>query len=201
MKIKLLTTSLIIFFCFSSTVSFSQQNKFEFEKINIADFKTILTKDSSAVAEVIADVGRTRFEYGPKGFYLIFERKTRIHILKQEGTSHATIEIPLYKSKTDREQVASFKGYTYNPVSYTHLDVYKRQVLSNVMMLFMCGLPDNTTVNSFFTRKSICASGNVARKQRISGVVSMISPMELNLMMRNLYLEFNTLLLSLLMTS
>ena len=114
MKIKLLTTSLIIFFCFSSTVSFSQQNKFEFEKINIADFKNILTKDSSAVAEVIADVGRTRFEYGPKGFYLIFERKTRIHILKQEGTSHATIEIPLYKSKTDREQVASFKGYTYN---------------------------------------------------------------------------------------
>jgi len=114
MKINFLPAALIFFICLSSVVSFSQQKEFEFEKINIADFKNILTRDSTAAAEVIADVGHTRFEYGPKGFYLIFERKTRIHILKQEGTTYATIEIPLYKRKSDKEQVASFKGYTYN---------------------------------------------------------------------------------------
>ena len=114
MKINSLSVFLLVFICFTSNVSFSQQKNFEFEKINIADFNSILTKDSSAVAEVIADVGHTRFDYGPKGFYLVFNRKTRIHIIKQEGTSHATIEIPLYKSGNDKEQVTSFKGYTYN---------------------------------------------------------------------------------------
>jgi hypothetical protein len=114
MKINLISGVLLVFICFTSAVSFSQQQSFEFEKIGIADFSDIKTKDSSAVAEVVADVGRTRFEYGPEGFYLIFKRQTRIHILKPEGTSHATIEIPLYKNKNDKEQVASFKGATYN---------------------------------------------------------------------------------------
>jgi hypothetical protein len=114
MKINFHSGLLLIVFCFTSVFSFSQQKNFEFEKITIADFNSIKTKDSSAVAEVIADVGYTRFEYGPEGFYLIFERKTRIHILKPEGTSHATIEIPLYKNENDKEQVTSFKGYTYN---------------------------------------------------------------------------------------
>lgn len=114
MKIYFRAGLLLIVLCFTSVVTFSQQTKFEFTDIKATDFELIKTKDSSAVAEVIADVGRTRFEYGPKGFYLIFERKTRIHILKPEGTSHATIEIPLYKSDNNTEIVASFKGYTYN---------------------------------------------------------------------------------------
>jgi hypothetical protein len=114
MKINFHPGLLLIILCFTSLISFSQQTKFEFEKITVADFNTIKTKDSSAVAEVVADVGRSRFDYGPKGFYLIFERKTRIHILKPEGTSHATIEIPLYKSDNNKETVVSFKGYTYN---------------------------------------------------------------------------------------
>lgn len=114
MKIKFLPWLLLFVLCFTSVVTFSQQTKYEFLNIKAADFEFIKTKDSSAVAEVIADVGRTRFEYGPKGFYLIFERKARIHILKPEGTSHATIEIPLYKNDNDKETVVSFKGYTYN---------------------------------------------------------------------------------------
>lgn len=114
MKITLRPCLLLVVLCFASIVSFSQQKKFEFEKITASDFNTVKTKDSSAVAEVIADVGLSRFDYGAKGFYLVFERKTRIHILKPEGTSHATIEIPLYKSGNDQEKVVSFKGYTYN---------------------------------------------------------------------------------------
>ena len=114
MKKHLLTGTLFIVLLFTTAVTFSQQKNFEFEKITAADFNSIKTKDSSAVAEIIADIGHTRFDYGSVGFYLIFERKIRIHILKQEGTSHATIEIPLYKSGNDKELVTSFKGYTYN---------------------------------------------------------------------------------------
>lgn len=114
MKITLRSALLLVILCFTTTVSFSQQKQFEFEKITDADFNSIRTKDTSAVAEVVADVGYTKFEYGPKGFYLVFNRKTRIHILKPEGTSYATIEIPLYKNGSDEEKVISFKGYTYN---------------------------------------------------------------------------------------
>lgn len=108
--------TLLLFFIFLmlTKASFTQVKTYEFEKISIADFKSAIVGDTSAEAVVIADVGNTRFEYGPTGFYLIFERKTRIRILKPEGTSHATIIIPLYKSEHNKEIVMSFKGYTYN---------------------------------------------------------------------------------------
>jgi transglutaminase-like putative cysteine protease len=114
MKYHLLAYTILIVLFFITTVSFSQQKNFEFENISVADFNSIKTKDSSVVAEVIADVGYTRFDYGLDGFFLIFERNARIHILKREGASYATIEIPLYKSGNDKEIVTSFKGYTYN---------------------------------------------------------------------------------------
>ncbi len=114
MKFQLLPGVLLVLVFLTSVVAYPQQKNFDFEKINAADFSTVKTKDTSAIAEVVADIGYTRFDYGPKGFYLIFERKTRIHILKQDGTSHATIEIPLYKGNNDKETVTSFKGFTYN---------------------------------------------------------------------------------------
>ncbi len=92
----------------------AQVKPYGFDKITASDFSLTNIIDSTAEAVVIADVGNTRFDYGPTGFYLIFERKTRIRILKPEGTSHATIEIPLYKTTKDKETVDSFKGYTYN---------------------------------------------------------------------------------------
>jgi len=97
--------TLLLFFIFLmlTKASFTQVKTYEFEKISIADFKSAIVGDTSAEAVVIADVGNTRFEYGPTGFYLIFERKTRIRILKPEGTSHATIIIPLYNQNITKK--------------------------------------------------------------------------------------------------
>ena len=92
----------------------AQVKPYGFDKITASDFSLTNIIDSTAEAVVIADVGNTSFNYGPTGFYLIFERTTRIRILKPAGTSHATIEIPLYKTSNNNETVASFKGYTYN---------------------------------------------------------------------------------------
>lgn len=102
-----------VFLLGSSTLP-AQVQQFEFEKITPADFQTPRISDTSAEAVVIADVGNTRFDYAQKGFCIVFERKTRIHILKPEGKDHATIVIPLYKSNHDKEFVESFKGFTYN---------------------------------------------------------------------------------------
>jgi hypothetical protein len=110
-SLYLLFTALALFLTSYST---AQVKKYEFDKITPADFNTAGLSDTTAEAIVIADVGNTRFEYGTKGFSLVFVRKTRIHVLKPEGTSYASIVIPLYKSGNDKERVNSFKGYTFN---------------------------------------------------------------------------------------
>jgi len=110
---KHFSSTLLILLLLTLT-GFAQKKKFDFDKIVPADFSLSGITDTTAEAVVVADVGSTRFEYGDKGFFLVFERKTRIHILKPEGSSFATIEIPLYKSGSNRERMNSFKGTTYN---------------------------------------------------------------------------------------
>ena len=130
---------LLFFILFILTASsFAQKKPYEFEKITAADFSAALVGDTTAEAVVIADVGNTKFEYGPQGFYLVFERKTRIRILKSEGTSHATIIIPLYKTEHSAEAVQSFKGFTYNlekgevvKTKVRNEDIFKENVSEN----------------------------------------------------------------------
>lgn len=92
----------------------AQDEAYEFEKVTESDFIRPPGIDTAAEAVVIADIGSTKFDYGSKGFYLIFHRRTRILILKPTGVSYSTILIPLYKNDNDRESVRSFKGTTYN---------------------------------------------------------------------------------------
>jgi len=94
--------------------SHAQKSKYEFEKIGPADFTVPPLSDSSAAAYVIADCGTTKFDYGQNGFYLIFSRKARIHILKPEGYEYATVIIPLYKSLDGDEKIFGLKASTYN---------------------------------------------------------------------------------------
>lgn len=131
MKTIIQTSLLLICFLFAIN-SQAQEKKFEFNKITPADFNAVSSSDTSADAVVIADVGETHFDYGPKGFYIIFQRKTRIHILKPGGTHFATVLIPLYKNDRNKETVASFKGYTYNLVNG---EVVKTKVRNEDMFL------------------------------------------------------------------
>lgn len=72
-------------------------------------------RDSSAAAVVLADYGQTQVEYKQDdGFFLTFERTTRIKILTKDGLDWGNFTIPLYHSGSDEEKITNLKGITYN---------------------------------------------------------------------------------------
>ena len=73
--------------------------------------------DSGAAAVVLCDFGRSRIEGHRSGFEVVFERITRIKILKKAGFEHATVEIPLYHRDEDQEKISNLRGFTYNLVN------------------------------------------------------------------------------------
>lgn len=72
------------------------------------------SRDKLAEALVIYDVGDTRFYDNDDGFYLIFERRTRIKILTSAGFKYGEIEIPYYVENLQLERILEIQGFTYN---------------------------------------------------------------------------------------
>ena len=70
--------------------------------------------DSAAPAVVLCDYGTTRFEGHSDGLRLVFERITRIKILKKSGYDWATVEVPLYHRDDQKEELGRLRGCTYN---------------------------------------------------------------------------------------
>lgn len=70
-------------------------------------------KDTSAAAVILSDYGVSFFRTSGS-VKLMFERRTRIKILKKSGYDWANVEVPLYQQGTRRETVSGVKGYTYN---------------------------------------------------------------------------------------
>ncbi|MBF9236822.1 DUF3857 domain-containing protein [Hymenobacter sp. BT683] len=73
--------------------------------------------DSAAAAVVLCDYGRSRLRGKGDGLEVVFERVTRIKILKKSGYEEATVEIPLYHREGNSEKVSSLRGVTYNLVN------------------------------------------------------------------------------------
>ena len=71
-------------------------------------------QDTSAAAVMLFDVGRTYFVYGEKGFEFVFERHTRIKVLKKAGYEWANFSVPYYSSNRSKEKISGIKGYTFN---------------------------------------------------------------------------------------
>lgn len=74
--------------------------------------------DSAATAVVLCDYGESNLKYDQnQGFYLVFERLTRIKILTRDGYEHANFQIPLYTGQSEyREKLSGLKVVTYNLV-------------------------------------------------------------------------------------
>ncbi len=107
--------------------SYCQKPPSKFGKISDQEIEaTVCPIDSNAHAYFIFDFGRTYFQYATttvregemtgqqKGFQMHFERHYRIKILDDNGFDWADIEIPLYHSDGDKEEVMQFKAATYN---------------------------------------------------------------------------------------
>ncbi len=69
--------------------------------------------DSAAGAVVLCDYGRSRLTGYRDGFRIVFERVTRVKILKKSGYDAATVEIPLYHRDGNQEQITNLRGFTY----------------------------------------------------------------------------------------
>jgi transglutaminase-like putative cysteine protease len=67
--------------------------------------------DSSAVALVLDEFGEAYINHE---YNLVFEYHARIKILKPEGLSYGTFEIPLRKSEGRLEKILSVKGSSFN---------------------------------------------------------------------------------------
>ncbi|MCI1188844.1 DUF3857 domain-containing protein [Hymenobacter sp. DH14] len=73
--------------------------------------------DSAAAAVVLCDYGRSQMKGHGSGLQVIFERITRIKILKKAGFDEASVEIPLYHREENSEKVSNLRGLTYNLVN------------------------------------------------------------------------------------
>jgi hypothetical protein len=102
------------------TSALGQADPIKFGKPEPKDFDAKnFVADSAAEAVVLCDFGRSRFEVGAadEGFRTVFERVTRIKILKKAGYDWATVEVPLYHEGGKGEKLINLRGFTYNMVN------------------------------------------------------------------------------------
>jgi hypothetical protein len=138
-----LTIPFILFSLFSFAGFSQDKSPVKFGKVSPADF-TIKSSvvDSSTEAVVIADIGRSEFLGNTKSrFSIVFTRKTRIKILKNQGMDAATVEIPLYINSDGEEKVKDLKASTFNlengkvvEVELNKESVFKDKLTKNIMV-------------------------------------------------------------------
>jgi hypothetical protein len=93
----------------------AQKSPFKFGDIPMEDMRmTTYASDGSASAVILEDYGKAYVTLSTVHASLVFERHTRIKILKKEGLSWADASIPLYHSGNGEERVSSLKAVTYN---------------------------------------------------------------------------------------
>lgn len=109
-----LFTGLVMLFCVGFTQVFGQDQPAKFGKLDDVELNMrVYDKDTSAAAVVLSDYGFSYFTYN-KGFKVIFERHTRIKVLKKSGYDAANISVPYYQRNSKKENVYNIKGFTYN---------------------------------------------------------------------------------------
>jgi transglutaminase-like putative cysteine protease len=109
--------STILVLCSIALTSHAQQTpSVKFGKINAADLQQkVYNIDSSASAVILYESGSSAVEGNTKGWFsLTYKKYKRIHILKKSGYDEADIEIPLYTSGNDEEELNSLRAVTYN---------------------------------------------------------------------------------------
>ena len=94
----------------------AQKPPIKFGEIPMDQLKmTRYEKDSSASAVILADYGESIIDYSQStGFFLKFERHTRIKILSKDGLGWADFSIPLYHDASNDEKLIGLKAVTYN---------------------------------------------------------------------------------------
>ncbi len=116
MKFQMKNFVLLLLLMIGSGAALAQPEGTKFGKISKEELSmAAYDKDPDAVAVVLYDVGNTRFNYNQsKGFQHIYERTTRIKILRKEGYDYSNVEVPYYVTSGAKEQISAIKASTYN---------------------------------------------------------------------------------------
>ncbi|HEX7015265.1 MAG TPA: transglutaminase domain-containing protein [Cyclobacteriaceae bacterium] len=104
---------------FSFLETLAQKPPLKFGDVSTEELKmSQYAPDSAAAAVVLCDYGESDLKYDQnQGFYLVFERLTRIKILTRDGYDEANFQIPLYTGQNEyREKLSGLKVVTYNLV-------------------------------------------------------------------------------------
>jgi len=112
---KLTIILILTIFCFHVSPGqsyFDRMGKVTQENI---DMKNCIL-DPTADAVVIADMGISGFSRSDNGFDVVYQRKTRIKILKEAGMKYAEISIPFYQEGDIYEKVKIITATTYTPL-------------------------------------------------------------------------------------
>ncbi len=109
---KILTTVILGL----STIVFSQNR--ELGKVTVEELKEkVCPTDTSAVAAVLFNVGKTYFNYsGDDGFEIVTEISTKIKVYKKEGYDFANHSERIYIGGNGNEKVLVSRAVTYNLV-------------------------------------------------------------------------------------
>ncbi|QNH61513.1 DUF3857 domain-containing protein [Hymenobacter sediminicola] len=134
--------SLLAVLACASTSALAQTDPIKFGKPDAKDFEAKnFVADSAAEAVVLCDYGRSRFEYADGDFRVVFDRITRIKILKKSGYDWATVKVPLYHQAGREEKLLNLRGYTYNLVNgqiakekFDDATTFREEANSNVTM-------------------------------------------------------------------
>lgn len=87
----------------------------EFGKIGGHEFQLQkYTKDKTAEALVLFDIGKSHFRRTDNSFDVIYERSTRIKIFSEAGIEWSEVEIPFYHEGGIYEKIYDIEAYTYN---------------------------------------------------------------------------------------
>lgn len=113
---KTILACLLTFFL-STHISIAQKGLPAFGKVDKEDLlMTEVAFDKGADAVVLIDYGNTYYDRGTVGysaFKTVFERRTRIKILKEKGLSQADVRIRYYNNNNE-ERILKLKAVTYN---------------------------------------------------------------------------------------
>jgi len=124
----------------------------QFGEVKAADFASqapVSRADSAAPAEILCDFGKSHIEGAREKFQVVFERVTRIRIMRKAGYEWATVQVPLYVKESEAEELLKLKGMTYNLVGGNvvkdKLDVSKagfKEVIDKNHRLYSFTLPN-----------------------------------------------------------
>jgi hypothetical protein len=108
MKNKLLCLLLFISFCTAG-----QDNPFPYGKVGLVDLNLTFVKDTSAVAVIIKELGRSEID-NVGNHNLLFTYHVKMKILRKEGLDFANIELNLHKQNGQSEQLRDLTASVYN---------------------------------------------------------------------------------------